>query len=721
MEKQYEIGNLITKLRKEKKLTQSKLAESLGVTDKSVSKWENGKCLPDARIMPRLCEILGITVEELLNGELNPITGSAELDDLQRLEHVYKYYSDDSRLNVGVYDVNLTMNLGEVIAITGPSGSGKSTLLKTIAGMVRFEHGEIYIRKEGISRFDERDYESYRKSFVGYISQSYGVLEHYSLLDNLIIVRLLMGDGYGEAKKKARDMLRKLGFFRFANKKASKLSGGQKQKLAIARALLKDTPMILGDEITASLDKKSAKEALSFLFRHCEGKVVVLVTHHFEEMEEWCTRKIVMGEGRIVSDESLMVKPKLSAKGVEEPVRAKKRFLFIPLLRNRFGLFCVLSMLALIPVGTTIAGNYGLDIAYEQTSHRSADRLFSENELLVRKQDGFSMEEAKRIATSTEGTGVIAIKHGGEYRLVATPKVEQGKQIYRSPYGWGGTSVWFTKTEIRLEEGYCEMNLSDYLEILPTLCFFLKEQSSSIGLTYLDGDGVSQEWRVYSNVLILDESVTDFIVPQELLPEGSRPESVILPDGTAITDVATQWPGLDLRGRALGIPKRYFECFAGRVTDLRLLCPKGEKAEMKASLVREGYVCATSEDELGSLQDNSQLFIMETAFAGISIIVVTVVLLLAKKLSSSILKSQKNELETLHQIGFSFEIIGLSYAGLEFLPVFVACLGFAIASGFMGFTSPVLLWLSFIELACCCAFLVKGSTKTIKKLLELER
>nr|MCR5491240.1 helix-turn-helix domain-containing protein [Bacilli bacterium] len=209
MEKQYEIGNLITELRKEKKLTQSKLAEALGVTDKSVSKWENGKSLPDTKIMPRLCEILGISLEELLNGKLNPITESPVLDDLSRLEHVYKYYSDEHRVNVGISDINLALNLGECVAITGPSGSGKTTLLKMIGGIDRFERGEIFIRKEGISHFDEEDYELYRKDFIAYIFQEYGVFENYSLLDNLILVRLLMGDAHKEAKAKALAMLEK--------------------------------------------------------------------------------------------------------------------------------------------------------------------------------------------------------------------------------------------------------------------------------------------------------------------------------------------------------------------------------------------------------------------------------------------------------------------------------------------------------------------------------
>nr|MCR5349071.1 helix-turn-helix domain-containing protein [Bacilli bacterium] len=184
MEKQYEIGNLITEQRKLKNLTQRELADALGVTDKSVSKWENGRSLPDTKIMPRLCEVLGISVEELLEGKLKPLADSPELDDLQRIEHVYKYYSDDHRVNVGVSDINLTFNLGERVAITGPSGSGKTTLLKMIGGIDRFERGEIFIRKEGISRYDDEDYESYRKDFIAYIFQEYGILDHYSIIDN---------------------------------------------------------------------------------------------------------------------------------------------------------------------------------------------------------------------------------------------------------------------------------------------------------------------------------------------------------------------------------------------------------------------------------------------------------------------------------------------------------------------------------------------------------
>ncbi len=411
MEKKYQIGNFITQCREEKRMTQSKLGELLGVSNKAVSKWENGKSLPNTKLMTKLCEVLGVSLDELLNGK------HIEIDEkdtnLTEFEHVFKYYNNDSRVEIGLYDINLSFNLGEIVAICGVSGSGKTTLIKTIGGLDTIESGEIYLQKEGISRYDEIDFEEYRKSYISYIFQDYGILENYTILDNLLIIRLLMGDSYEIALLKANNMLKEIDLYKFKDKKASKLSGGQKQKLSVARAIIKDAPILLGDEITANLDSKQAKEILKLLMDHAENKLVILVTHNFAEIEEYVTRKISLEDGRIIEDMVLKDVEKQPLKLNKVSFKEKQTLPFILAFKYfKTNIWkSLLMILVVLIAGFTILGvNYVCDYGHEETKYVTNEEAYQENEVEILYKEGL---------TKSKIDGLLANKGIKELRLLS--------------------------------------------------------------------------------------------------------------------------------------------------------------------------------------------------------------------------------------------------------------------------------------------------------------
>ena len=205
----------------------------------------------------------------------------------------------------GFTKVSLKFNVGEFVAITGESGSGKSTLLNVISGLDSYEEGEMYIFGNETSHYTEKDYEIYRKKYIGNIFQNFNLVNSYTVYQNVELILLLNGMKKKEAKDKVIDILKKVDLFRYKNKKVSKLSGGQKQRVAIARALASDTPIILADEPTGNLDKKSSESVLKLLHEVSQDKLVIVVTHNYDQIEEYVTRKITMHDGRVLEDKKI--------------------------------------------------------------------------------------------------------------------------------------------------------------------------------------------------------------------------------------------------------------------------------------------------------------------------------------------------------------------------------------------------------------------------------
>lgn len=222
-----------------------------------------------------------------------------------KLKNVSKFYYSKGVIASGFSKVNLEFNLGEFVAITGESGSGKSTLLNVISGLDSYEEGEMYINGEETSHYTEKDFEDYRRKYIGNIFQNFNLVNSYTVYQNVELVLLLNGNKKKKIKKNVIELIKKVGLYQFRNTKVSKLSGGQKQRVAIARALAKDTPIIIADEPTGNLDSTSATEIIKLLSEISKDKLVIIVTHNYDQVEKYVTRKIKMHDGKILEDKVL--------------------------------------------------------------------------------------------------------------------------------------------------------------------------------------------------------------------------------------------------------------------------------------------------------------------------------------------------------------------------------------------------------------------------------
>lgn len=219
-----------------------------------------------------------------------------------QLQNVSKYYYSETAVTQALRKVNLEFRMGEFVAITGESGSGKSTLLNIMSGLDTFDEGEMYFKGEPTFQFDGQDWEEYRRNQIGFVFQDYSLIGHYTALDNVAAALVIQERETAEAEQLALGYLEKVGLKEFARQRASQLSSGQKQRLAIARALAKNTDIIVADEPTGNLDSETGIQVVQLLEKLSKEKLVIMVTHNYEQAEPYVTRKIRLHDGEVVTD-----------------------------------------------------------------------------------------------------------------------------------------------------------------------------------------------------------------------------------------------------------------------------------------------------------------------------------------------------------------------------------------------------------------------------------
>lgn len=198
-------------------------------------------------------------------------------------------------------NISLSISEGELVAIQGKSGAGKSTLLHIIGCLDEKTSGEYYLDNVDVSKITNSKKARLRNLKFGFVMQDYALINDESVLANLILPAIFANCSHDEAEKRADELLKKFDLFDLAKRKVSLLSGGEKQRVAIIRALMNDPPYILADEPTGALDSKNAKEIMNiFIELHKKGKAIIIVTHD-NSISEMCDRVINIVDGIIFS------------------------------------------------------------------------------------------------------------------------------------------------------------------------------------------------------------------------------------------------------------------------------------------------------------------------------------------------------------------------------------------------------------------------------------
>ncbi len=218
------------------------------------------------------------------------------------LRGVSKYYQNEGNVTLGLRKASLKLSIGEFVTITGESGSGKSTLLNVISGLDKYDEGEYFVNGEETSYFSVSDMERFRKEYVGFVFQNYNIIDSYTVYENVIAALVIQNYDKKKRKNRALELIDAVGLTKQRNQKTSKLSGGQKQRVVIARALAKDSPIIVADEPTGNLDSDSGEMVMKLLKNISKDKLVIVVTHNYEQAEPYTTRRIHMADGEIIED-----------------------------------------------------------------------------------------------------------------------------------------------------------------------------------------------------------------------------------------------------------------------------------------------------------------------------------------------------------------------------------------------------------------------------------
>lgn len=219
-----------------------------------------------------------------------------------KLTEIVKDYRAGDNIVRALDGISVEFRKSEFVSVLGASGCGKTTLLNIIGGLDRYTSGQLNIDGQDTDTFRSVDWDLYRNQRIGFIFQSYNLIPQISILANVELALTLSGVPAKERKKRAQEALEKVGLGAQVKKKPNQLSGGQMQRVSIARALINNPDIILADEPTGALDSTTSVNVMELLKEIAKDRLVIMVTHNPELAEQYSTRIIRMSDGKIIGE-----------------------------------------------------------------------------------------------------------------------------------------------------------------------------------------------------------------------------------------------------------------------------------------------------------------------------------------------------------------------------------------------------------------------------------
>lgn len=343
-----------------------------------------------------------------------------------QIKNVKKSYITGTFIQHALKGVSLDFRKNEFVAILGPSGSGKTTLLNIIGGLDRYDEGDLVINNKSTKKFKDTEWDAYRNNCIGFIFQSYNLISHITVLENVEMGMTLSGVSAKKRRKKALEVLDRVGLKEHAHKKPNQLSGGQMQRVAIARALANDPDIILADEPTGALDSKTSVQIMELISEIAKDKLVIMVTHNPELAKNYATRIIELKDGELISDSNPIKEEeknnkKFNIKKTAMNFRTALNLSFnnIKTKKGRTLLTAFASSIGIIGIALILALSNGFDIQIDKFERNTLSSL-----PIIISEQSMELTEEKMAEINNDTTSDLESYSNEEYVYPTKPATE---------------------------------------------------------------------------------------------------------------------------------------------------------------------------------------------------------------------------------------------------------------------------------------------------------